>query len=105
MLGMTVGVRVSVGVFTGLLVRMMVGISVGVFVGVWVGAFVGVDVLVGVGVVAGAGRRALQKPPATEYSEPVRGPAAACPAVPPRLKLPPVLKVAPPPAMTLRLRS
>jgi hypothetical protein len=104
LVAVAVAVDVRVGVASGL-VGVAVGVSVGMSVGVRVGVGVAMVVPVAVGVGLGGCRTAPQKPPITAYVPPLMLPASGWPAVPPRLWAPPVLNVAPPPSMVLRLRS
>jgi hypothetical protein len=98
-----VGVRVGVAgtVFVGVLVDVLVGVLVSVDVGDSVGVTVGV--CVGVGVAGGS--TAGQNPPRSVYATRAKVPASGWPIVPPNWYAPPVLNVAPPPSMVLRVRS
>src|SRR5438309_467232 len=86
------GVWLGVGVFVGVLVRVLVGVLLGVFVALGVGVELPPPA-------------AAQKPPSRVYVPPLILPASGWPIVPPRVKLPPVLNVPPPPSMVAHERS
>jgi hypothetical protein len=95
-------VRVLVGVRDGVAVAVDIGVSVDVEVrvAVEVAGTVGDSVGVEVGVV-GAAWRGRQKPPSMTRLPPLLRPTPVWLIVLPSLSVAPVLKVAPPPAMTL----
>jgi len=118
------GVGLGVGVFVGAAtVELGVGIAVvGRRVAVSVGVadrvivddgdagavgvgMVTVEVLVAVEVGGATAGGASQNPPRKINAPPVSVPASGCPIVPPSSYAPPLLKVAPPPAITLWERS
>jgi hypothetical protein len=98
-----------VNVRVGVLVNVCVGVMVATFVRVYVALAVCVGVAVAVMVAVAGGCATVttpfQKPPDIINSELLCVPAPVCPAVPPMLKPPPVLNVAPPFETTLWLRS
>lgn len=100
-----VGLGVASGtdaVRVGVVERVVVGDG---DVGAVVGGVVADEVLVAVDVGVATDSGANQKPPCTANAPPVSVAAAGCPMVPPSSYAPPVLKVAPPPAITLCERS
>jgi hypothetical protein len=110
-----VGLLLGVGVAT-IPVTLVVGVAavvVGTAVVVGVGdvgaVAVAVDgivpVRVGVGVAAGTPPMPPQNPPLSTNVPPIKVLASGWPTVPPTLKLPPLLDVAPPPSMVLRITS